>query len=177
MSTISLTQKQKNKHLNLEHYSFIVDQVTKFNSKHSAKRNIGKTQFLKDLSVSVGTSLSNIYSILKDASVTVIDSQLREHSVLSAQAAYNRRTNFARSNNFKRHKAAAFIQLVESRVKANKLSSIDETIHHLILHEPQTIQGLPTICTRTFYTYVHNNLVDIKPIDLPRIVRRKKNKC
>ena len=32
MSTISLTQKQKNKHLNLEHYSFIVDQVTKFNS-------------------------------------------------------------------------------------------------------------------------------------------------
>lgn len=177
MSTISLTQKQKNKHLNLEHYSFIVDQVTKFNSKHSTKRNIGKTQFLKDLSVSVGTSLSNIYSILKDASVTVIDSQLREHSVLSAQAAYNRRTNFARSNNFKRYKAAAFIQLVESRVKANKLSSIDETIHHLILHEPQTIQGLPTICTRTFYTYVHNNLVDIKPIDLPRMVRRKKNKC
>ncbi len=27
MSSITLTHKQKNKHLNLEHYSFIVDQV------------------------------------------------------------------------------------------------------------------------------------------------------
>ena len=117
MSTISFTQKQKNKHLNLEHYSFIVDQVTEFNYKHSAKRNIGKTQFLKDFSVSVGISLSNIYSIFKDVSVTVIDSHLRQQSVLSAQATYNRRTNFVRSNNFKRYKAAAIIQLVESWVK------------------------------------------------------------
>ena len=45
MSTISLTQKQKNKHLNLEHYSFIVDQVTKFNSGSLTvikSKNIGK---------------------------------------------------------------------------------------------------------------------------------------
>ena len=51
MSAISLTQQQKNKHLYLEHYFFIVDQVTKFNANHKEKRNIGKTQFLKDLSV------------------------------------------------------------------------------------------------------------------------------
>lgn len=175
MSTITLTQKPKFKHLNLEQYSFIVDQVTKFNSQHHSKQNIGKTQLLKELSLSIGTSLSNLYSILKAASVTIVDSQLNEHSVLSAQAAYHRRTYFSRSNNSKPDKTQPFIKLVETRIKSNRLSSIDETIHHLILHEPQTIKGLTTVCTKTFYSYVHYRLVDIKPIDLPRMVRRRKN--
>lgn len=51
---MSIITYQKNKHLDLEHYSFIVDQVIKFHTYHKRKRNIGKTKFLKDLSM--GTS-------------------------------------------------------------------------------------------------------------------------
>lgn len=77
MSTIGLTQKQKNKYLNLEHYSFIVDEVTKLNSKHTGKRNIGKTQFFKDFSVFVRAFLSNFCSIPKKITVSVIDARIK----------------------------------------------------------------------------------------------------
>ena len=47
----------------------------------------------------------------------------------------------------KLHKAQDFINLVCDEVLSNPLSSIDETIHSLILHNPQRIQEI----THYFY--------------------------
>lgn len=177
MSSITLTQKPKNKHLDFYQYEFIIDQMNRFNASHKQKRNIGKTQFISDLAASVGTSRSNIYAILKDASVTVVDSDLKEHTVLSAQAAYNKRTRKpAVSNHSKLKKAQPFIKMITKEIKNNKLSSIDETINYYRLHDNDAIEGMTTVSTKTFYNYVHRGLVDIKPIDLPRMVRRKPRK-
>lgn len=73
-------------------------------------------------------------------------------------------------------KAKDFISIVENKIKSNKLSSIDETINYLILHQSDEIANLETISTRTFYNYVHQGRTSIKPIDLPRMVRKKTKK-
>lgn len=172
MNTYTISQKTKNKHLNLSHYEFIVNSLIKFNASHpSSKRCIGKTQFLKDLASTVGTSLSNLYSI------TVMDSNLNQFAELSALAAYSKRSKkHLVPNNSKLNKAHDFIKLVETEMKSNKLSSVDETIHYLRLHEKDKIKNMETICTKTFYNYIHQRKVPIKPIDLPRMTRRKVKK-
>ena len=63
-----------------------------------------------------------------------------------------------------------------NKIKSNKLSSIDETINYLILHQSDEIANLETISTKTFYNYVHQGRTSIKPIDLPRMVRKKTKK-
>lgn len=61
-------------------------------------------------------------------------------------------------------------------MKSNKLSSVDETINYLILHENDKIKDMETVSTKTFYNYIHAGKVKIKPIDLPRMLRRKSKK-
>lgn len=175
MNTITISQKQKNKHLQFSHYEFIINSVIKFNAQHShSKRNIGKTQFIKDLASSVGTSVSNIYSIINDATITIKDTNLIEHVELSAFAAFQKRSkNHKIPNNSKLHKAHDFISLVENEMKSNKLSSVDETINYLIIHKKDEIKDMETVSTKTFYNYIHDGKVSIKPIDLPRMTRRK----
>ena len=69
MNSINISQKAKNKHLNFSHYEFIINSLIQFNACHPGKRNIGKTQFIKELASTVGTTVSNIYSIIKDATI------------------------------------------------------------------------------------------------------------
>ena len=178
MNTITISQKHKNKHLSFHHYEFIINELIKFNALHlDAKRNCGKTLFIKNLASIVGTSVSNIYSIINDATITVRDSNLVEHTELSALAAFNKRSkNHKIPNNSKLHKAHDFIKLVEIEMKSNKLSSVDETIHYLMLHKSDMIKGMETASTKTFYNYIHDGKVTIKPIDLPRMLRRRTKK-
>ena len=177
MNTINISQKTKNKHLDFSHYEFIINSLIQFNASHHGKRNIGKTLFIKQLSFSVGTSVSNVYSIIKDATVSIKDTHLNEHFELSALAAFQKRSkNHKIPNNSKFDKAKDFISIVENEIKSNKLSSIDETINYLILHQSDKIANLETISTKTFYNYVHQGRTSIKPIDLPRMVRRKTKK-
>lgn len=175
MNNITLTQKQKNKHLTFEHYEYIINSIIAFESKNSnSKRNIGKTAFIKDLASTVGTTASNIYSIIKDATISILDTHLNDHIILCASAAFYKRTkNKKIPNNSKLEKAKDFIALVEKELLNNKLSSIDETINYLKIHNKDTIKDMVTISTKTFYNYVHDRKVDIKPIDLPRMTRRK----
>ena len=35
------------------------------------------------------------------------------------------------------------------------------------------IKNMETVSTKTFYNYIHDGKVSIKPIDLPRMLRRK----
>ena len=178
MNTFTISQKPKNKHLQFFHYEFIVNELNRFNAVHSGhKRNIGKTQFIHYLADSVGTSVSNIYSIINDAAITVRDTFLNEHSELSALAAFEKRSkNHKIPNNSKLVKAHDFIDLVEAEMKSNRLSSVDETICYLRLHEKEKIKDMETVSTKTFYNYIHDGKVSIKPIDLPRMLKRK-TKC
>ena len=178
MNTFTISQKSKNKHLQFFHYEFIVNELIRFNALHSGhKRNIGKTQFIHYLADSVGTSVSNVYSIIKDATITVRDTYLNERTELSALAAFEKRSkNHKIPNNSKLVKAHDFITLVENEMKSNRLSSVDETINYLRLHEKDKIKNMVTVSTKTFYNYIHEGKVSIKPIDLPRMLRRKTKK-
>lgn len=170
--------KNKNEHLQFHHYEYIINQLIRFNAENNGhSRNIGKTQFIKDIADTVGTSVSNVYSIIKDATITVLDTYLNEHTELSALAAFEKRSkNHKIPNNSKLDKAHVFIKLVEDEMKSNKLSSVDETINYLILHKGDEIKDMETVSTKTFYNYIHEGKVVIKPIDLPRMLRRKSKK-
>ena len=177
MNTITLSQKPKFKHLSFEQYEYIIDEINKFNAFHKGKkRNIGKTAFIQELASKIGTSRSNIYAILHDAELSLINSDLKPYTILSASTAFKKRSSKRGSNHSKINKAGPFIDLVTQEVKNNKMSSIDETIHYFKLHEPEKIKDLCTISTKTFYNYIHARLVDLKPIDLPRMVRRRQTK-
>lgn len=178
MNTITISQKNKNEHLQFHHYEYIINQLIRFNAENIGhSRNIGKTQFIKNIADTVGTSVSNIYSIIKDATITVLDTYLNEHTELSALAAFEKRSkNHKIPNNSKLDKAHVFIKLVEDEMKSNKLSSVDETINYLILHKGDEIKDMETVSTKTFYNYIHEGKVMIKPIDLPRMLRRKSKK-
>ena len=92
MNTANISQKAKNKHLNFSHYEFIINSLIQFNACHPGKRNTGKTQFIKELASTVGTTVSNIYSIIKDATISVRDYNLKVHYELSAMAAFEKRS-------------------------------------------------------------------------------------
>ena len=175
--TYSITKKDLFKHLSHNQIDFIITTVTKHDASHGGKRrNTGRTELLRQLASDVGTTLSNIYNILHDASITILDSQLCTKHELSASAAIAKRSTRNKPSNIsKLYKASRFIQLVIDEVKCNKLCSIDETIHDLVLNRPDEIKGLTTVCTKTFYNYIHKGNLDLKPIDLPRMVRRKKS--
>lgn len=91
MNTINISQKTKNKHLDFSHYEYIINSLIMFNASYSGKRNIGKTQFIKNLALDVGTSVSNIYSIIKDATVSIRDTHLNKHFERSALAAFQKK--------------------------------------------------------------------------------------
>lgn len=77
-TTYSITSKTKNKHLSLQHIEFIINRIIEFNAfNKNLKRNIGKTTFIQALAKTVNTSVSNIYSIIKDATITVKTSELK----------------------------------------------------------------------------------------------------
>ena len=174
----SITKTQKNKHLSFEHYQFIITKVIKHDAAHDGKRrNTGKTKLIKELAQEVGTTVSNIYSIIHDATVTIRDTNLVEHRELSVDAVFNKRTRKGKTSNIsKLNKAQPFINLVINEVKSNKLSSIDETINYLKLHDTDKIADMTTVCTKTLYNYVHAGKISLKPIDLPRMVSRKTKK-
>lgn len=176
----SITTKQKNKHLSFESIEYIINKIKEHDILYkNKKRNTGRTQLIKNLSIEIGTSVSNIYTIIKDATITVLDTHLNLHVELSAVAAFNKRTRSNKiSNVSKLNKAKEFIDLVIDEVKSNKLSSIDETVNYLKLHDQNRIKGMKTVCTKTIYNYVHQGKIDLKPIDLPRMVslKTKKNK-
>lgn len=159
----SITPSSKYKHLSFVHIEYIIREITKHDAfHHGKKRNSGRTALIRSLAASVGTSVSNIYNILQDASISVLDSQLLPSFELSASAAFHKRSRFRKTSNIsKLVKAKPFLDLVIHEVKSNTLSSMDESINSLILHHPDRISGLTTVCTKTVYNYVHLGLIDL----------------
>ena len=66
---------------------------------HGKKRNTGRTALIRSLASDVGTSVSNVYSIINDASISILDSNLIPHKELSASAAFHKRTKLRKVSN------------------------------------------------------------------------------
>lgn len=174
----SITPTNKYKHLSYEHYEHIVWEITKHDAFHRGKkRNTGKTALIRSLASDVGTSVSNVYAIIHDSTISVQNSDLTFRNELPASAAFQKRTKSLKTSNVsKLEKAKDFMNLIVDEVKNNKLSSIDETVNSLVLHCPDQIAGMTTVCTKTIYNYAHQGKINLKPIDLPRMLRRKSKK-
>lgn len=188
MSQINFnTKKEKKKHLTSEQIEYIINSVVAYNESvrlafratnknhHSKvpKRNTGKTAFINNLTKEVNCSRATIYNILKASKITILDSQLNEKETYSALTVIYKRKDKKPKNNSKLLKAKQFIDLVVKEVKSHTLTSIDEAVNDLKLNRADEIKGLETVCTTSIYNYIHANLIDLKPLDLPRMVRRK----
>ena len=175
-ATNFITKKEKYKHTKFNYYEYIITSVTKHYSINKKQiRNTGRTVLIKNLSKELGISKSTIYSIINDSKIVIKTYLLDYKKELSATAAFAKRTKTKiSSNNNKVYKTKFFTDLVIKEMKNNRLCSIDETINDFKLNRFSEIGDNPTVCTKTFYNYVHAGFLDIKPIDLPRTVQRKK---
>lgn len=173
MNTIDYTtNRQKNKHLTMEDYDYIQAEYNCFINSKVKKES--KLAFMKSLAKRVNTCLSNLYKIINDGMVELLSTDYSTRIEFSSQAAFNARKNFI-PNNFKIGKAHKFINLVIERFKKMKgLESIETIINDLKLNHKDLIKNMETINVKTFYNYINNGYLSIKPIDLPIAVKRKK---
>jgi len=166
------TNKEKYEHFTEKDLRHIQSEYNFFLAT-SKKRRPPKTEFMHRLAKQVNTSVSNLYKVMKKGLVAVMNSNLTQRIEFSCDAILNhQRTEF--SNSLKIHKAFAFIDLVINEFRKNPLSSVDEIIHDFILNRKDKIEGMTTICTKSFYNYINDGWIDLKPIDLPMMVKRKK---
>lgn len=182
MNTITIPQKSKNKHLTAFQIEFIVNAIRDFELQHKGqKRNTGKTQFIKDLAATIGTSVSNIYRIIRLAEVELLDTNLKTYRTYSAEKVINHfNDGRKRPNSSKLGKAEGFVNRVVRMVQKSKktdkncdMTSIDEAVHILAMDYPELYPADKRVCTKTIYNYVHRHLVPIMPMDLPRMAGRK----
>ena len=167
-------KKEKNKHLTKEMYEKI---ESEYNHWIAAKGvDSKKTIFMKQLASSIGTTLSNLYEIIKDGLITVRDYEYRERIEFNANTAWNKRTKKSvESNASKRKSAKDFIQLVIKEFRSDyNINSIDEIINDFKLNRTDEIENMTTICTATFYNYVEDGKIEgFDKHELPMKCNRK----
>ena len=170
-------KKEKNKHLSLKDYQKIQSEYNRY--IFLKDKNQKKTDFMKQLADSVNTTLSNIYVIIKQGLVTVLNYDLTERIEFSAEEAYRKRSKKSiESNSSKRESAKPFINLIINEFRSEyNINSIDEIIHDLKLNRKDEINDMITICTATFYNYVKENKIEgFSKKELPmKCYRKKKN--
>ena len=168
------TKKEKNKHLLLKDYKKIESEYNHY--IFSKNQKIGITAFKKKLANMIGTTLSNLYEIIKDGLITVKDYDLRERVEFSATEAYNKRTKKSiESNSSKRISSKSFVELIVKELRSEyNINSVDEIINDFKLNRTNEIDGMETICTATFYNYVEQNKIDgFSKYELPMKTKRK----
>lgn len=170
-------KKEKNKHLSKEMLDKIESEYNHF--IFSKDKNKNKTKFMKELAELIGTSLSNLYDIIKDGLITTLDYEFRERIEFSSTEAFNKRNKKSiESNSSKREKSKPFIELIIKELKSPyNINSVDEIINDLKLNRPNEIAGMVTICTSTFYNFVNDNKIEDFDINLLPLKphRKKKN--
>ena len=168
-------KKEKNKHLSLKMYKKIESEYNHY--IFSKNKEIGITEFKKRLAYLIGTTVSNIYEIIKSGLVTVSNYDLTTRTEFSADVAYNKRTKKSvESNSSKRESSKDFVSLIVKELKSNyNINSVDEIINDFKLNRTSEIEGMVTICTSTFYNYVEQDKIDnFSKEDLPMKTKRKK---
>ena len=142
----------------------------------SKDKEIGLTKFKKELARSIGTTVSNLYNIIKDGLVTVYNYDLTERVEFSADVAWQKRTKKSvESNSSKRISSKSFVQLIVNELRNEyNINSVDEIINDFKLNRQNEIVGMTTICTSTFYNYVEDNKIDgFSKNELPMKTKRK----
>ena len=145
----------------------------------SKNKSINKTQFIKNLASTIGTTLSNIYEIIKVGLIEVYDYDLNIRTEFSAQVAWNKKTKKSiESNSSKRESSKVFINLVIKEFRSDyNINSINEIINDFNINRKDEIKGMVTICTSTFYNYVEDNKIEgFSEYELPMKTKRKKKK-
>lgn len=173
--TNNTLKKQKNKHLSREMYDKIQSEYNYFIS--SKNKVIGLTEFKRKLANTIGTTLSNIYEIIKSGLIEVYDYDLNKRIEFSAQVAWNKRTKKSvESNSSKRESSKDFINLVIKEFRSDyNINSIDEIINDFKINRKNEIKNMVTICTSTFYNYVEDDKIDgFSKNELPMKTKRKK---
>lgn len=168
------TKKEKNKHLDIKMYKKIESEYNHYIS--SKNKEIGLTDFKKKLAEMIGTTLSNIYEIIKSGLITVYNYDLTERIEFSADVAYQNRTKKSvESNSSKRESSKSFVQLIINELRSEyNINSVDEIINDFKLNRQNEIEGMETICTATFYNYVEQNKIDgFSKNELPMKTKRK----
>ena len=133
---------------------------------------------MKELSKIIGTSLSNLYDIIKDGLITTLDYELRERIEFSSTVAFNKRNKKSiESNSSKREKAKPFIKLIIKELKSPyNINSVDEIINDFKRNRSEEIAGMITICTSTFYNFVNDDKIDNFNINLLPVKPHRKQK-
>lgn len=170
----STTKKEKNKHLTKDLYDKIQSEYNHY--IFSKNKTINKTQFMKDLASAIGTTLSNLYYIINDGLVDVLNYDYSFRKEFSSQAAWDNRTKKeVESNSSKRLSSKDFINLVINEFRnPNNINSIDEIINDFKINRTNEINGMETICTATFYNYVDQNKIEgFNKDELPIKSKRK----
>ena len=174
----SNTKKEKNKHLSLKMYKKIESEYNHY--IFSKEKKVGLTEFKRKLAKMIGTTLSNLYEIIKDGLITVKDYELRDRIEFSAIEAYNKRTKKSvESNSSKRESSKEFVNLIVKELRSDyNINSVDEIINDFRRNRQDEIEGMTTICTATFYNYVEDDKIDgFSKEELPMKTKRKqKNK-
>lgn len=168
-------KKEKNKHLSFKMYKKIQSEYNHY--IFSKDKTLGLTDFKKSLAKSIGTTLSNLYEIIKDGLVTVYNYDLTERVEFSADVAWQKRTKKSvESNSSKRVSSKPFVQLVVNELRSEyNINSIDEIINDFKSNRQDEIVGMTTICTATFYNYVEDNKIEgFSKNELPMKLKRKK---
>lgn len=146
----------------------------------SNEKKIGMTEFKRRLANMIGTTLSNIYEIIKDGLITVYDYDLSERIEFNANTAYEKRSSKSiESNSSKREASKDFVSLIVKELRSEyNINSVDEIINDFILNRQDEIKNMTTICTSTFYNYVEDGKIDgFSKEELPmKIKRKQKNK-
>ena len=175
-NTYFTKKKEKNKHLSKEMLDKIESEYNHFIFSKDKSKN--KTQFMRELSALIGTSLSNLYEIIKDGLITTLDYELRERVEFSSTEAFNKRNKKSiESNSSKREKAKPFIELILKDLKSPyNINSVDEIINDLKRNRTNEINGMVTICTSTFSNFVRDDKIDNFNINLLPVKPHRKNK-
>jgi IS30 family transposase len=129
----------------------------------------------------LGRDRSVISREIKRNSVTQTDSQLRVHERYFADAATRQYDERRASTGckIKLPKAMEMVEYVEKQIKSEQKWSPDAAIGRAKLEHPDWV----SVSTKTYYNYVDQGLVNIKPIDLllkvrlrPKTKRNRKRK-
>jgi len=166
------SNKEKNKHLSLTDLRYIEREYNHFIKTKQHKQS--KVKFMRTLAASVHTCLSNLYKIIKSGLIEVLNYNLTTRVEFSSDVAYSNRQTII-PNNSKLLKSSGFLNIVIKRFKRMKgLESIETIINSLKVNNKDLIKSMETISVKTFYNYVNKGLLEIKRMDLPVAVKRKK---
>ncbi len=134
-----------------------------------------------EIAKKLGCHRSTIYREIKRGTVTVIkqvhgiERDVAEYAPFAAQALYDKGRAKAKHRNLidSNKISSDFLNALNKEMKKKlRKFSVETFVHHYKAKYPDVY--VP--CFKTIYRYIHQQLIKLKPIDMPRMVRYKARK-